>query len=323
MVALEDFWADRNRTPIQIFSGALIAAIALVDWWTKPYVSLGFLYLFPIMFVAAFLPRWAVVLLAAGCAWLAEIFSALEPSFVRLSFEILALAGCGLFVSELVRNRRITQETETRLRALVGTSPAAILIVDQSGFIELGNQSAADLLEPRNGELAGCPVAAFLPELHHALRWEEAPQFRSSLRCNGRRGNEESFTADVWLSTWKHGAERKLAAIIVNVEEECAAPVASVGAQIAVNDRESSVLGFVMQGLANKEIAARMDVSEGTVKNTLQQLFARTRVRTRAQLVRIAFELQAHAEASKVTVLSRRSVMPEARRMLPRRRFAS
>jgi DNA-binding NarL/FixJ family response regulator len=124
----------------------------------------------------------------------------------------------------------------------------------------------------------------------------------------------------VWLSTWKHGAERKLAAIIVNVSEECAA--APVGAQIAVNDRESSILRFVMQGLANKEIAARMEVSEGTVKNTLQQLFARTNVRSRAQLVRIAFELQAGCEASKVTVLRRRAVMPDARRMLPRR-FAS
>jgi PAS domain S-box-containing protein len=323
MVALEIIWADRNRTLVQALSGTMVAAIALVDWWTKPYVSLGFLYLFPIMFVAAFLPRWAVALLAAGCAWLAEAFSALEPSFVRLSFEALALAGCGLFVAELVRNRRLTKETEARLRALVTTSPAAIVIVDESGFIELSNESAIDLLQPRDGQLTGAPIAEFFPELHHALGWEEAPQFRSSLRCNGRRGNEQSFHADVWLSTWKQGAGRKLAAIIVNVAEESASPAVFAGAQIAVNDRETQVLGFVMQGLANKEIAARMDVSEGTIKNTLQQLFARTNVRTRAQLVRIAFELRGAAETSKVTVLRRRSVPPEARRMLARSRFAS
>ena len=118
-------------------------------------------------------------------------------------------------------------------------------------------------------------------------------------------------------------AGRKLAAIIVNVAEESAAPCVPVGAQIAANDRETQVLGFLMQGLANKEIAARMDVSEGTIKNTLQQLFARTNVRTRAQLVRIAFELQGTSETSKVTVLRRRSVTPEARRMLARSRFAS
>jgi two-component system, NarL family, nitrate/nitrite response regulator NarL len=51
-----------------------------------------------------------------------------------------------------------------------------------------------------------------------------------------------------------------------------------------------SVLRFVVQGLANKEIATRMEVSESTIKNTLQQLFAKTNVRTRARLVREALE---------------------------------
>ena len=54
--------------------------------------------------------------------------------------------------------------------------------------------------------------------------------------------------------------------------------------------REVEVLRLLVQGLANKEIAAQMDVSESTVKNTLQQLFAKTNVRTRAQLVRVALE---------------------------------
>jgi two-component system nitrate/nitrite response regulator NarL len=58
----------------------------------------------------------------------------------------------------------------------------------------------------------------------------------------------------------------------------------------ALNAREMSVLRFLVQGLANKEIATRMEVSESTVKNTLQQVFAKTNVRTRAQLVRVALE---------------------------------
>ena len=49
-------------------------------------------------------------------------------------------------------------------------------------------------------------------------------------------------------------------------------------------------LRLVVQGLANKEIAAHMSISESSVKNTLQQLFAKTGVRTRSQLVRIALE---------------------------------
>jgi len=55
-------------------------------------------------------------------------------------------------------------------------------------------------------------------------------------------------------------------------------------------ERERNVLSFVFEGLANKEIAARIGVSEGSVKSTLQQLFAKTGVRTRSQLVRIVLE---------------------------------
>ena len=55
-------------------------------------------------------------------------------------------------------------------------------------------------------------------------------------------------------------------------------------------DREQQVLSFVFEGLANKEIAARIGVSEGSVKSTLQQLFSKTGVRTRSQLVRIILE---------------------------------
>jgi two-component system, NarL family, nitrate/nitrite response regulator NarL len=56
------------------------------------------------------------------------------------------------------------------------------------------------------------------------------------------------------------------------------------------SEREQQVLSFVFEGLANKEIAARIGVSEGSVKSTLQQLFSKTGVRTRSQLVRIVLE---------------------------------
>jgi DNA-binding NarL/FixJ family response regulator len=54
--------------------------------------------------------------------------------------------------------------------------------------------------------------------------------------------------------------------------------------------REQEVLHCIFEGLTNKEIAARIGVSESAVKATLQQLFQKTGVRTRSQLVRIALE---------------------------------
>jgi two-component system, NarL family, nitrate/nitrite response regulator NarL len=55
-------------------------------------------------------------------------------------------------------------------------------------------------------------------------------------------------------------------------------------------ERERQVLSHVFEGLANKEIAERIGVTESSVKATLQQLFSKTGVRTRSQLVRIALE---------------------------------
>jgi DNA-binding NarL/FixJ family response regulator len=57
-----------------------------------------------------------------------------------------------------------------------------------------------------------------------------------------------------------------------------------------LSEREREVLRDVFEGLANKEIAVRLQVSESSVKATLQQLFSKTGVRTRSQLVRVALE---------------------------------
>ena len=55
-------------------------------------------------------------------------------------------------------------------------------------------------------------------------------------------------------------------------------------------ERETQVLQGVFEGLSNKEIGARLNISESSVKAALQQLFQKTGVRTRSQLVRIALE---------------------------------
>jgi DNA-binding NarL/FixJ family response regulator len=57
-----------------------------------------------------------------------------------------------------------------------------------------------------------------------------------------------------------------------------------------LTDRESAVLKGVFEGLSNKEIGASLNISEASVKSALQQLFVKTGVRTRSQLVRVALE---------------------------------
>jgi two-component system nitrate/nitrite response regulator NarL len=66
--------------------------------------------------------------------------------------------------------------------------------------------------------------------------------------------------------------------------------IESDAAAARFTQRERDVLAHVFEGRANKEIAVQIGVSESSVKATLQQLFAKTGVRTRSQLVRITLE---------------------------------
>jgi two-component system nitrate/nitrite response regulator NarL len=62
-------------------------------------------------------------------------------------------------------------------------------------------------------------------------------------------------------------------------------------------EREQTVLQGVVDGLTNRRIGNQIGVSESTVKAALQQLFKKSGVRSRSQLVRIALEGTAAANA--------------------------
>jgi DNA-binding NarL/FixJ family response regulator len=74
------------------------------------------------------------------------------------------------------------------------------------------------------------------------------------------------------------------------VMEKATASESATSIAKVFTERERQVLSFVFAGLANKEIADRLHVSESSVKASLQQLFEKTGVRTRSQLVRVALE---------------------------------
>lgn len=63
---------------------------------------------------------------------------------------------------------------------------------------------------------------------------------------------------------------------------------ASVHSQVRLTRREEEVLGGLMRSLANKEIAATLNLSERTVKFHVSSLLAKFRVRGRMELVREA-----------------------------------
>jgi PAS domain S-box-containing protein len=226
---LLSIYAPAKRTRMLVVAGFLMAGIAAVDWWATHYISLGFLYLFPIIMVSGFLSRTQIVGVALVCAVLQEAFSNLPggEAIVRLVFSSLGFVGTGLFISEMTRNRRIVlkhseelEDAEQQLRSLIESSPAAIVTIDSNGKVLLANEAARQLLSPSGAPLHGQPVKSYLPSLETVVRTQSARAFRTTLQCTGRRSDGEVFLAGVWFSTYSTISGPRLAAIVVDLSED-------------------------------------------------------------------------------------------------------
>ncbi|MGA3092044.1 MAG: ATP-binding protein [Terriglobales bacterium] len=233
---LLSIYAPAKRTRLIVAAGFLIAAVAAVDWATKPYISLGFLYLFPIMILGGFLSRSQILVVALVCAVLQEAFSNLpeNEAVVRLLFSSAGFVGTGLFISELIRNRRITmmhveelegqiklrEDAEEQLRSLVESSPAAIVTIDSGGNVLLANEAAQHLLASGGKPLRGQEIDSYLPALQTVLKTQQSQVFRTTLQCTGKRSDGEVFLAGVWFSTYGTLSGPRLAAIIVDLSED-------------------------------------------------------------------------------------------------------
>jgi PAS domain S-box-containing protein len=229
-------YSESNRKKNLLIAAVLIVVIAIVDWRTKPYLSLGFLYLFPIMLVAGFLRRWQIVSISLLCSGLQEFFSNLPAgaAIPRLAMVTLGYIGTGLFISELVEKRRLVtqhvedlesqvrfrRDAEQQLEALIESSPAAIVTVDSGGRIERGNQAAQQLLAPGAELLRGQSISGFLPALQTIVQTYQSRVFRTTLQCQGRRHDGEAFMAGIWFSTYPTISGPRLAAIIVDLSED-------------------------------------------------------------------------------------------------------
>ncbi|CAM3693630.1 response regulator transcription factor [Tsukamurella strandjordii] len=86
------------------------------------------------------------------------------------------------------------------------------------------------------------------------------------------------------------GVQRRLLASITAPGATPAARSAGGAPPIDLTPRETEVLRLIADGLANRDIATRLFVSESTVKTHINNLFAKAHLRDRAHAVRYAYE---------------------------------
>jgi len=236
MNPLESYLAlsEVNRGWVYTIAGALVAIIACVDWKIVE-VSLGFLYIVPILMASATLQGWQILAFATGCGILREWFSPIHGmpgAGVRISIAAAGFALAGYFVSELNLKRRLVIEhlkererhmqlrldAEQQLRVVVETSPLAFLTFDSEGRILLANESAQHVLNRH--PLEGTEINAHLPILKRFLNVpHSAANLRTTVESRGQRADGEAFLAHVWLSTFTINSGRCFAAFIWDASE--------------------------------------------------------------------------------------------------------
>ena len=103
-----------SRRSTLIWSGALIALIAIVDWRVLDDLPLGFLYLLPMLMLGRVLRPWQTILVAGLCTYLTEEFDQfawnLRTGLPRDVLYFVAFFSIGVFVYEVNRNRQIVME---------------------------------------------------------------------------------------------------------------------------------------------------------------------------------------------------------------------
>ncbi len=217
----------------------LTALIAAIDWRVETNVSLGFLYLFPMLMVGVSLNRWQIGIAAGLCTFLVEAFDPFPfipaESIPRNILVFAAFFGAGLFVFESNKNRALTQkhvadlenemdlrrDAEEQLRVLVESSPAAIFTLDAKGTVLMANESAHHLLDVQPATLPGERIEKYLPALASVPPFSSGTQlFRTEMECPGHRHNGEVFLANIWFSTYRTRSGPRLAAVVVDVSED-------------------------------------------------------------------------------------------------------
>jgi two-component system, LuxR family, sensor kinase FixL len=237
--AMIAFCLRAGKIKISLTTALLVVVVAFADWAAGKTVSLGVLYIFPMMLGAVILGPLEIAGLALVCASLRHVFdvpSSSTEAMLRFAFASVSYFASGLFVTALVRNRELVVEhltkiqreqelrrvAEEQLRVLVESSPAAILTLDQDGVILAANRAANSLfLIPDAQTIEGRPIAPYLPVLSDALRLEIGPEaFRTAAQSQGRRENGDIFLADTWFSSYTTPEGTRLAAIVVDSSEE-------------------------------------------------------------------------------------------------------
>lgn len=217
---------------------ALMLAIAIADWLVSG-ISLGYLYLVPILLLSGRLQTWSVPLFAVGCALVAQLFAPSSPPALQLGrflIQVSVFLVCGLLAARIDRNRRVTEdhyaelqrqivlrkEAEEQWFSFINTSLAAILTTDGRGTVVLANSSAGRLFGGAEGaSIEGDNILRYLPFLILPDSTQGTHlRLRTMLEGRALKKDRSVFYAQVWVSCYQTSAGIRMSVIVWDASEQ-------------------------------------------------------------------------------------------------------
>jgi PAS domain S-box-containing protein len=222
---------------ILAYGAILIAVIAVADWHVAFNVTLGFLYIFPLVLIGTVLSWWQLIPVALLCTLLSDQLDPfpMEDRLARDVLIFLTLSTTGLlslgvtkgYRAEMASRARLEREmlarraAEGQLEFLIESSPAAVVTMNAEGQILLANPAAHRLLGVPEDQLTGRKITRYIEALGSIPPFDESELvFRTEMQTRGRTEGGEVFLADVFFSTYITPAGPRLSALLVDASED-------------------------------------------------------------------------------------------------------
>jgi two-component system, NarL family, nitrate/nitrite response regulator NarL len=204
--------------------------------------------------------------------------------------RVLLVDDHTLFRESLVR--LLMGETDFQVAGHCATIAEAMQLLDNAGVdvvlldYDLGEEFGTDLLRELRSHRSGVRVLMVTAGMRDSVTLAALSMGASGVilkHCGpGQLMEAVRIVAmgGMWLDT----------GVMQTLHAEAGERAESAQAGRLLSKRQAQILRGILDGLTNKEIAARLEISEAAVKATIQELFNKAGVRTRSQLVKIAIE---------------------------------
>jgi DNA-binding CsgD family transcriptional regulator len=185
-------------------------------------------------------------------------------------------------ILECAARREADAAARRWLLAAAERAEAPILLLDASGAILFANAAAHALLGRQPEEMLAvfCGDGRSIPLLSHLERLAS-----SASTCRHERlALTNGRSLEAWIALVDDGGPLR----VVTLNERAGLTLEDVRPHLVargVSERETDVVGCVLQGMRNAEIARVLFISEYTVKDHLKHVFAKLSVSSRGDLV--------------------------------------